>query len=560
MLNNIVKLPDGKVYVVAYKFDSESKKPMNAFMAFDFDARELVESVSLSDNMWYFAEGIGDVDFCYTNHNDSGMKNLTTGVTTRLADWEEYGLSARITAFAALPAGELLVGARRGTNMIWGGDSISSMFFGNSEAELWALSPQEETEPNEGRTTIRLACFGAFPYQAQVRLFNRDNPDYQIEVTEYEAGVDPVTFQISRDAITQFNAVVVSGSAPDIVFAPGTVSMDDYAANGLFADLFPSIDGDAEISRGAFIPAVLDAYAVNGALYQLPLSFNVITVAAPKANIGGQTSWTLDEATELERASGKPILPNKTSREILDFMLKQNISRFMNRDDGTCSFDSPEFIKLLEYCAGYPNELRGAVAQTGGEQVRNGLAIAEVVALGSFFDYAAHRLEYGGDITYIGYPSEAGTGSAFQSTHTVSITAKSANKDGAWAFLRLLFAEDFQADNVNSTFPSFPVNIAVFNSLASAATERVLSDNGAELPKTSVYIGGENIDVPALSAEEAQTVIALIASIDTVAREDYALFDIIREEAAVYFAGQRQAADAAALIQGRAAIYASERG
>jgi hypothetical protein len=59
--------------------------------------------------------------------------------------------------------------------------------------------------------------------------------------------------------------------------------------------------------------------------------------------------------------------------------------------------------------------------------------------------------------------------------------------------------------------------------------------------------------------EEAAQVRALIESLDRIQRMNSSLLEIINEEAAPYFAGDKTAREVAAIIQDRISIYLSER-
>ena len=72
------------------------------------------------------------------------------------------------------------------------------------------------------------------------------------------------------------------------------------------------------------------------------------------------------------------------------------------------------------------------------------------------------------------------------------------------------------------------------------------------------YIGGEEIVIDPMTKEEAQELYDYIITVNKAYYTDDALVNIIEEEAAAYFKGQKSAAEVADIIQSRAKIYISE--
>ncbi len=90
-----------------------------------------------------------------------------------------------------------------------------------------------------------------------------------------------------------------------------------------------------------------------------------------------------------------------------------------------------------------------------------------------------------------------------------------------------------------------------------------MSPTYAQDAETGEYVldeyGEPIVYEPRLTQEEADKLLALIESTDRLAEPDENILAIVREEAAPYFAGQKTAEEAAALIQSRASLYVSEQ-
>jgi primosomal protein N' len=71
--------------------------------------------------------------------------------------------------------------------------------------------------------------------------------------------------------------------------------------------------------------------------------------------------------------------------------------------------------------------------------------------------------------------------------------------------------------------------------------------------------GGMTVEFYAISQEEADQINALINSIEHIATNDDSLLNIINEEAAYYFSGEKTVDQVAEIIQSRMTIYINEQ-
>lgn len=114
------------------------------------------------------------------------------------------------------------------------------------------------------RKPVRIGLFGdAGGMVKQLQAwFGRDNPDYRVECISYgrdEAG------------LTRLLADIGSSDKLDIVISEGW-QLDPGAG---FADLYPFIDKDEELSRESFVPWMLEGLERRGALRQIWGSFTI---------------------------------------------------------------------------------------------------------------------------------------------------------------------------------------------------------------------------------------------------------------------------------------------
>ena len=170
---------------------------------------------------------------------------------------------------------------------------------------------------------------------------------------------------------------------------------------------------------------------------------------------------------------------------------------------------------------------------------------------------------FGGDITYIGFPVPEGVGSVIMPNMEVAISSKSKLKGACWDFINYLLSDDF----LNEFAYSFPIKRSVLEQrMAEAMDPANYGGGGPILYKDAVDydIGipeGEEPDnywSKPVSQEQADKINELISSVSSVYRSLDDVMAIIEEEAGAYFSGQKSVQTVADIIQSRAQIYVSE--
>ena len=166
---------------------------------------------------------------------------------------------------------------------------------------------------------------------------------------------------------------------------------------------------------------------------------------------------------------------------------------------------------------------------------------------------------FGEDISFVGYPSKFDCGSvAHGGDMTVGMSAKSENKEGAWAFIRSFLEEDYQ----NNYTSYFPLLLSAFENKAAEASKAyyVTDENGNQVEQATIMVGTNDFTLEVFSAkeEEIAQIKELIEKIDRMERVDEQVLAIVSEEAGAYFDGQKSVDDVVGVIQSRANIYMNE--
>lgn len=413
------------------------------------------------------------------------------------------------------------------------------------------------------KTVLTLgANYLAYDIKNRVVEFNKTNEKYRITVQDY---ANYNTMEDYRAGYTQLNNDIITGKMPDILVADTNLQVSNYIAKGLIADISPYLDKDEEFSRDDFLPNVLEAFSTDGKLYYVVPSFTVSTVIGKSSILGGKTGWTMEEfkqfmSTMPEGTSG---FGDMTRDNIMYWMMRYNGSAFINQETGDCSFDSDEFIQFLEYAKTFPAEINRdydtmdwnayEMQYRNNETVLMALSIYNIQDLNSTI-YGS----FGEDVDFVGFPNAQRAGSVLNADTTFVLSSKSKDLDGAWEFVRYFLSDEYQE---NIGYGGLPVKRKYFDEAAQLATQKPywIDENGNKVEyDQTTYIGGEEVTLDPMTQEQVDRIKTFIESVNRQSYDDSSVMDIINEEAAPFYEGQKSAADVAQIIQSRIEIYINE--
>ena len=392
--------------------------------------------------------------------------------------------------------------------------------------------------------------------------FNRSSEEYRITVKEYDSYN---SYEDYEAGYTQLNNDITTGNMPDILITEG-LPAENYIAKGLLADIGKMIEEDEELSNVEFVQNVLDAYSMDGKLYYVIPSFRVSTVIGKTSIVGDRTSWTMADMKQLMETlpEGTTMFGEMTRDSFMYTMMDYCGADFIDVASGKCDFDSQNFIDMMEYAKSLPEELD---EETFGEdywqnyesQYRDNRTVLSNLYLNSLsnLNYNVNG-RFGEQVSYIGFPTESGMGAYVQAGESYAISSRSANQEGAWQFLRYYLTDEYQSE----LEWIMPIQKKYFLEAAQKATQKpyYLDENGEKVEyDDTYYINGEEIILDPLSQVEVDRAVEYIYSINKCYYGNTDITNIINEEIASFFDGQKSAQDVAKVIQSRAQIYVNEK-
>lgn len=370
--------------------------------------------------------------------------------------------------------------------------------------------------------------------EATVRRFNRSNTGYRVELKKY-------------DTDTMLNDLIFNEEEmPDIIDINWVVP-DVLVNKGLLEDLEPYFQKSEVVRREDILPAIWEAGWIGDREAGAVISFSLGTYWTTDPDFPTD-GWNIAVFMALaQKNPDKKLLNTYTPVAVMNLYSNTVIDSFVDWEKGECSFDSPEFVDILEQIASLDYSVNGNTNQTvyKEEEERQKFLKQEYLlrseSFRSPYDYQKILPQYRDKAFNVGYPSGGeGPWYLMNAMQQFAIYSNSECKEGAWAFIEFLLSAEEQ-NWYGDSYQGFPVRQDAFE----AYLDRPYSN-------THNYLG-ENTGA---GAEEIAYMVQHMHRGGSIRSSE--LWDIIWEEVPYLFEGNKSAREVADLIQSRARIYLEE--
>lgn len=494
-------------------------------------------------------------------------KNDELGITELIDDTEKYSYYYNDnTAFYGVKSDKsrekLVDFANSGLNEV---RSIAPLadeeFVCTIGGKLYRLSERDNAELADVKEITLAVALNIDSIQPMISDFNSGSNLYRVNVKNYSDGHEH-TIEGFESAAHDLEMDIISGNAPDMVWLD-TNETEKLASKGAFTDLYELMESDTRFTRDAFLPNYLEAAEINGHLYSITPTFMIRTMAA-KSKFVDKENWTFDEfkAAYESRPDGMELFETANNRNAVFDRLSNSGADFIDLTTHTCSFDSQEFIDMLEFAGQFP----GVDAYDWERcSCRNDTALLSDMYFSSFRDINVQKQSvFGEDMTFVGAPSADGKGSVMLPSNQFAIMETSDNKEGAWEFIKLFLADECYNGNPNG----IPVTENGLKKVMESALEPPFyydEHNGNKkvyMDETGMdSYSYEQIKITPMTADEQKKYEQFVRSVKRISsgNTELAISTIISEETEYYFAGEHSAAQCAEMIQNRVSILLSEQ-
>lgn len=547
----------------------------------------------------------GDIEKTFTAHIDGidlvdkqECSRLSSSAYSMCAGFGDYSLVANL--------GQSLVGLKDGNwveltnNMdsdiefyglssmaMTAEDEFAAVQYGDAHPKLILLTAQDISDLRT-KELVTIASFsqgsgGIGQYDEEIKVFNAESEDYRVEYRNYWNDE-----KLERD-YDRLRLDIISGDGPDIIpFDP--VFRPDSFGSGVFCDLYEFIDKEPDLKREDFIPNVRKAFERDGKMVMITPSFEYQTVTAKAGYTGVHENWSIDDMIAAYNAmpEGMYFFSRYEDTNPRSVFFEETVKDyfFVNYDKAECHFDSPEFIKLLNFFNDNKigltwdeyDKLRGDFHREDTTyDVLDGYKFVDFESGGIPWFWGIYddvRVKYEDECVFVGFPYDGErSGSYINIPNCLGIAANSPHKEGAWKFLRYLVSDEYYHDKNTQHYYCFPVIESVFDEKAQMSVEGMLvyphDENykiidGDMVRQDWVFkrydMSGNVIsekELEPFTQEECDHYKDMIKNSEVI-RYDNTIYNIIREETMSFFNYECTAEECAKRIQNRASLYLSE--
>ncbi len=456
--------------------------------------------------------------------NDSKMLSVydsSTGTENAVCDWMDCGLLGSHVIFAAKCTNGNIFCVYNNGDVVGDLENVIAGFI------------EKKDLSEDGRTVITVAdWYDSNELQQLILKLNRDNENYKVKYKSYGQ---------YGDGIEKIKYDIISGNVPDVIILDEEMGINNFIAKGFLEDLTPYVKKDDTVNEDYFLDGFLDAISTDGKNYFLSNNFSINVLVGKKSDLSEfKDGWSVDEFIEYYKSKpeGTKLLANTSKQGLCFELIGKNMSKFIDWDEGKCSFDSEEFRKLIEFCSGFENGdmLMDYEMSEDIQPIKEGKLLLERALINSSADVNIYTTVFGGDEMFIGYPSDKDNG-IYMESGGYGIMSSSEHKDEAWDFIKKVITDD------NSS-----------NSASKDGFEKMFAEESAPHDGTHMYNG--LVAKPA-KKEDADLVKELVkkASYNPYIYEQY---EIIQGDIDSYFAGEKGLDETINVIQDRMEKYVNE--
>lgn len=548
---SLTRLRDGRVGALGYDSGYSFQLKIVDGEAKSFDSKRC----AVPDMVYELIPGSGEYDTYYTDGSSFCGYRLDDEAAETLFDWTSCDINtSQLYRMIACEDGVFRGIAGRG-----------------EDREIFSVS-KVPADSVPQREHLRMAVMYLDDnVQRAVINFNRANDKYRIDIVDYSQYNSREDYS---SGLTKLSTEIMAGNMPDILSLDMELPYRQLAAKGLLEDLKPYIEADAALDLDDFFPNVISAMEVDGKLCAACAGFMVQTVAGAASVVGDTPGWTYEDyfaALEKMPEGCEGFDFGVDRNNMLMVALALDLADYVNWSTGECRFDSEDFIKLLNYAASFPDapdsNYQYSADDSNAARITSGRQMLSTVSFsGTDFMVEDYNELFGGEATYIGFPTNHGVGSVIAMGDSYAMSSSCKNKEVAWEFLRVFLTEDYQEQSYY-----LPTNKKAFETSLAKAMETeyeqdangnyLLDENGERIPVSrGGYSDGINYyEIYATTPEQARQLREVIATAEKLVDYDISIIDIVTEQAAAFFAGQKSAEDVAKLIQSKVNIYVNEQ-
>jgi multiple sugar transport system substrate-binding protein len=391
--------------------------------------------------------------------------------------------------------------------------------------------------------------------KVNIKVYNATPPD------KSAAGARDQGIRDMQKFIDTISTELASGKGADLLIT-NNLPYKKYADKHLLVNMADLIKNDTTFDKNNYYLNVFDAMKYKDGYYALPTSVQYTNIWVGDSALVGNgkvndSKWNwqdfVNQVTPLIPAGGSAISDMPIDR-LLDTMLNPGIDRFLDTANKKASFDSPEFINLLNLAKSMADN---HIAISERKESINLFTADNFRYMDDFLMLPQTVFDGRGALFKAPSILAADQGYSYRSNFSLGINDKSKNKQEAWEFVKFALSDQIQTDRA---MRGIPVSKSAFHQLQNQLQDPKASkeDGKDKGPRKKGNVNGKEITFKEPTQEEVDQLESFITGINSVQETDEKLYSFVFDELAPFTSGQKSAEEVAKVIQSKVNTYLNE--
>lgn len=376
--------------------------------------------------------------------------------------------------------------------------------------------------------------------------YNYQSKDYEVVIDECERNDDISIFR-ERTSVE-----LSTGRGADIydIYSLTGLNPMPFIEKGLFEETTDYISRQSDI-----IDNILNIQRIDGRLYSVPVTFELYTMYINQEIPYAKEEWNYQNAIEFAMRCNAQCLCDKpigwsdaetgmAALSILGGGIGQ-YETFCNKTIQNCSFDSAEFVELIQYIRNHLDY---------SKKTDESSIMFHATTIQNFQSFFQNNIgDENNKEIFIGFPTDSG-GTHYLMTRDMYVNKNSIHKDGIYDFLDYLLSGEEQKKIMTEIDGAFSVRKDVLKAFWDMAKTSNVSEN---IPEDA--LGNPLYESRLLTEKEESLFWEMVENAKLFIYDD-PIEDIVQEEVIRYFEGQAEAQEIATIIQKRVQLFLDENG
>ncbi|MBP1989367.1 ABC transporter substrate-binding protein [Paenibacillus eucommiae] len=406
---------------------------------------------------------------------------------------------------------------------------------------------------NEGRKTIVFSTFYESDFLKEaVKNYEAKHPNIAIQLTYAHAIGDDANWEANHEKFVKTtNTQMLTGKGPDLL-EMDQLPMGQYVNKKMLMNLSEMMEKDPGFQKEQYFTNILDNVKLDGSVYGIPVRFYLYGLigdeeAIKKTGITfDDNSWTWNQfiqtAKELAQQGGHEYAFFGDAIVLLNEMVNETYGQFVDPVNRKSNFESEAFTRLMKQVKTMIDE------KVVNHQSRSDtfFRMDTITSIRSYILAGTQYMEMYNKPKLYSKPKAEGqqAGGFFRTETTIGIHAKSAVQKEAWDFIKYLISEETEPGGFPLNKQAYKKQVQQLLQVGSVKADEEGALKGKEFKVTEAHI------------QDLESY--LYDAIHAVEYRPSKVEEIITEESAAFFGGQKSAELVAKLIQNRVSTYLNE--